>query len=234
MGEAALQLDSDNENWPEDPRLQKAVATLSRIPAGREIVQMLRDKNICLTCNDAYAGSATTFVTVSKIEKGTFKYSHLGIHFGALPEGNMIQALVHEATHIRQHLEQRGYPPYLATDAQYKAHARALEAEAQAAATDIAWQLKNAGITDDAWAAVKQVGYADVAAAYEQAAANGGQAREAARSAWYKNTARLSGYDADITNHLIPYYRNLLSANAKHGLRRRRPLDQRPRAGLKP
>jgi len=217
MGANALQLTTSFNDQAQAPEIRAALDTLARIPQGRAIVNMLRDNSIYLSRNAGYTGSATTFVSVEKIKNGRVTYSHLGIHFGALPAGNMVQALVHEAVHIRQHLEQRGYPDRILSQRDHIAFARAQEAEAQAQATHIAWQLKQAGYPN-AYTAVKQVGYGDIAQAYEGALGTGKDPVKAAKAAWYNNPTRLANYDADIKNHLIPYFKGLLKNNPGHGL----------------
>lgn len=210
------------ETWPNSPRIQDAFDRLSQIPEGREIVALLKTHNIELSIDNNYARSATTSVNMS-IKDARYRYGKMSIVFGNLPDGNLIQALVHEAQHLRQHLCGLVNPTAIVDEEQIKLLHRFLEADAQTIATDIAFKLKQLG-DETPWIAAQQVGYSDMCNAYEHAyrqdnsSINNGRAMAAAFNAWFGSDERLKHYDSDTETVHIPFLQRLLKTNTAHGL----------------
>lgn len=212
------------ETWPNSPRIKDAFDRLSKIAEGKEIVDLLTSLGVELIIDTSYPQSATTTVSMS-VKNREYTYGKMSIKFGDLPDGNLIQAIVHEAQHIRQHIAQLVNPYVVVPDDQMKMLHRCLEADAQTVATDIAFKLKFAG-DDTPWLAAQQVGYADMCEAYEDAYNNDpcsietGMAMRAAFDAWFSSDDRLKSYDQDTENVHIPFIKTLMDTNPEHGLRK--------------
>jgi len=134
---------------PEDAaRLETILDRLAKVPEGGEVVDYLKAQNVDIQLKKQthnHAAAASTLL-ITGVEKGVYSYENPKIIIQAeLSDDNILQALVHEAQHIRQHLSGVGNPDRILDEAETVLFYRLQEADAQAAATQVAWRLKQAG-----------------------------------------------------------------------------------------
>jgi hypothetical protein len=203
----------NNASPPDTPaaRLDGILKRLSLVPEGREVADFLKAHNVRIHLKDAAASRAAATLLITGIENGVYSYKDPEVILEAgLSDDNIMQALVHEAQHIRQHLCGVGNPDRILDEADSILFYRMQEADAQAAATDVAFRLKQAG-DGAAWQAAKDVGYEDMCEAFEKAvradpfALEDGRAKRAAFDAWFDKDARLAHYNRHTVDEMIPF-----------------------------
>jgi hypothetical protein len=183
----------------ERAELSRVFGILSRSAVGREILSAaeLRNVHICIDHDTKLLAYYFADMRVVGLSSG-------------LSQGGRIVFLAHELAHVPQH------PVY--SDNRYFSPGdlvllrRMREAGAEAAATLIAWQLRQNGYAE-AWDAKMNSPYKDVALAFETAfsAATGGRggdeqrelaATRAAFDRWFQAPWRLKVYDRMTVAHL--------------------------------
>ena len=183
----------------ERAELSRLFEILSRSAVGREILSAAELRNVQI-CIDHETKLLAYYFAGMRV---------VGLSSG-LSEGGRIAFLAHELAHVPQH------PVY--SDNRYFAPSdlvvlrRMREASAEAAATLIAWQLRQNGYAA-AWDAKMTTPYKDVALAFEAAfsaasAGKGGDGRReraatrAAFDRWFQAPWRLKVYDRMTVAHL--------------------------------
>ena len=204
-------------------RIGDAMSRLANLPEGQRILSSLSQNNVNVELDTTYPGSATCLATIAEVRSGRYAYKSLSQKFGDLPDGNLVQAMIHETEHIDQHAAGILIPPALLNEEDHMLWQRILEADAQAEATHVSFLMHLRG-DKTPFIAVHGVGYTDMAQAYENAYARdqgaicNGTAKRAAFDAWFSNDFRVAAYDRDTQKHLIPYINDLLQKNPDHGL----------------
>jgi hypothetical protein len=156
--------------------------------------------------------------------KGVYSYKDPVIILKkSLSDDNLLQAIVHESQHLRQHLSGTGNPDRILTMDEYILFYRAAEADAQAACTLVTWKLKEAGDAGP-WKMAGEVGYQDICDAFEKlatndpAAVNDGRAQRAAFDAWFENPARLASYNRATADFMVPFLEKGRDIFKNHGM----------------
>ena len=174
--------------------LHDLLEQLKRSQLGRWLLRQAAWRGVLVCLDDA-----TTF-------NGYYRSGRrmIGVRSG-LDRGQKAMFLAHELAHVIQHprfSNNRFFPPH-----QMILLHRMRESAAEAVATRVVWQLREAG--DEApWVAKMATRYSDIAASFaaEMAADHGPQAeRRAARAAfaqWFRARWRLNFYDRLMINHL--------------------------------
>lgn len=198
-------------NNSSEARVARLLATLDAVPAGQHIAEFIRAHQVAIRLEENPVNWAASTATITGIKDGLYSYKDPVIIFKAsLSDDNILQAIVHETQHLRQHFGHAGNPDHVLSEEEYILFYRAAEADAQATCTDVAWQLKEAGLPG-AWDAARYVGYGDISDAYKKAveanpdAAANGDAKRAAFNAWFDDPHRLAGYNEAIVDWMIPF-----------------------------
>jgi hypothetical protein len=213
-------------------RIAGILDRLSKVPEGREIVDFLTTHDVKIELQDDPVNWAASTLTITGIRDGVYSYKDpLIILKKDLSDDNMLQALVHESQHLRQHLSGIGNPDHILTKEQYILFYRASEADAQAACTLVAWKLKQQG-DEGPWKEAGRVGYKDICEAFEKAVTedppslDDGRAKRAAFDAWFDNPARLTGYNKATVDSMIPFLQAGRDIFSDHNMTQA-PLDAR-------
>ncbi|MBI1215146.1 MAG: hypothetical protein GC185_04920 [Alphaproteobacteria bacterium] len=193
-------------------RLDAILQRLARVPEGKEVADFLAAHKVQIHLKDDtrnHAAASTLLITGVKNGRYSYKTPEVILQ-SELSDDNILQALVHEAQHIRQHLSGVGNPDRILDEADAILFYRLQEADAQAAATQVAWRLKLAG--DDApWEAAKQVGYEGICDAFEKIATqdpsslDDGRAKRVAFDAWFAKDSRLAHYNQHTVDLMVPF-----------------------------
>lgn len=180
-------------------RLNRALGEIASIPEGKKLVDSVLDgTKVELNCDPRYTGGANCFFT--SYTDGNYKQSSNLIRAdGYTTHGETVGILIHELHHQRQ--MQNGVMTVLKdkvpSPVELVWYERAMEADAQATATDIAWKLKEAG-KPAAWEAMAGLGgwRQQVTEAYAQkaeqdpASVTSGAAKREAFDAWFTAKSR--------------------------------------------
>ncbi len=216
------------ENYEKDlgGRIGRLLDRLSAVDEGKEIVRFFQEKNVHITFVQGCVAPAISNFVIERIENGKHIYSRFDIFLDPeLDDSNLIQAIVHEAQHIRHHAAGLGNPPFLVSRSKHRLIRRVQEADAQAAATLVTYKLKLSG-DDGPFHAAAKAGYACMNIAFEKAvhhdpnSLKNGQARRAAFNAWPQNRERVAHYDGNTDKIQSAVLRALLRKNLGHGFRR--------------
>lgn len=218
-------------NSSADDRIGRIFDRLSQVPEGEEIVAFLKANKVDIQLLENPYNWAASMLTITAIKDGVYEYKDPVIILKEdLSDENLLQAIIHEAEHLYQHLSGVGNPDRVLTEREYILFYRASEAAAQALTTEVAWKLKQAG-DDGPWEAAKFVGYHDICDAYEKiatrdpAAIDDGRGRRVAFDAWFDNAQRLASYNKSTVEGMIPALANGRDNIFKdHGLVEK-PLD---------
>lgn len=220
----------DDFNTAADDRVRRLFDRLSRAPEGEAVVAFLKAAGVRIELQENPYNWAASTLTITKIENGLYSYEKPVIILKeSLSDDNLLQAIVHEAGHLNQHLSRTGNPDRILSEEQCILFYRVAEADAQALAAETAWALKQAG-DPGPWEAAKFVGYGDICDAYEKAvtedpsAVSGGRAKRAAFDAWFGNPERLAGYNQATVEGMIPFLEKGREIFKGHGLAEK-PLD---------
>ncbi len=180
--------------YVQNMRLNRALGEIASIPEGKKLVDSVLDgTKVALNCDPRYTGGANCFFT--SYTNGNYRQSSNLIRVdGYTTHGETVGILIHELHHQRQ--MQNGVMTVLKdkvpSPVELVWYERAMEADAQATATDIAWKLKEAG-KPAAWKAMAGLGgwRQQVAAAYAEkaeqdpASVTSGAAKREAFDAWF-------------------------------------------------
>lgn len=209
-------------------RIGGLLARLDRVPEGKAVADFIRNNGVEIRLEKDPDNWAASTLTITGIKDGIYSYKNPVIILKKdLTDDNLVQAIVHEAQHLKQHLSGVGNPDRILSEKEYILFYRAAEADAQAACTHVAWKLKEAGDAGP-WEAAKFVGYGDICDAYEKAANDGADDAKATRSAfdaWFGKASRLAGYNKATAEHMMPFLKKGREEVFKdHGLEEK-PLD---------
>ncbi len=206
-------------------RLDNILNRLSAIPEGREFVDFLKANDIAVKIEKDTVAYAAGKVSIREIENKSYIYGDCSIHLNEdLNDDNLLQALIHETQHMRQHLSGLGNPDFWPSDEDHCLLRRVQEADAQATTTRITYLLKSSGDTGP-WHEIKKTIFAPMADAFETAcqsaphALHDGRAQRAAFDAWFKNDATLRFYDRDTVQNQVTFLRSCLWNSPNHTIR---------------
>lgn len=174
-------------------RINRALAEIATVPEGKTLIDALGDTKIRLDPDPRYNGGRNTFFPSYRDGEMKLKTFEITAQ-GYATQGEVIAILLHEMHHERQ--IKNGVMKILGekvpSPVEQVWYERAMEADAQATATDIAWKLKEAG-KPGAWRAMAAdmncmgdiaKAYADKVAADPDAVASG-TAKRAAFDKWF-------------------------------------------------
>lgn len=205
-------------------RVKSILDRLSKVPEGREVVDFLKNHAVKIDLQDDPVNWAASTLTITDVVGGVYSYKDPVIILKeSLSDDNLLQAIVHESQHLRQHLSGAGNPDRVLSREEYILFYRASEADAQAACTFVTWKLKEAGDAGP-WKMAGEVGYSDICNAFEKLAANDpqslddGRAQRAAFDAWFDNTGRLADYNKATVDAMIPFLEKGREIFKKHGM----------------
>jgi hypothetical protein len=209
-------------------RIDGLLARLETVPEGKAVVDFIRDNKVEIQLKKEPANWAASTLTITGITEGQYSYKKPVIILKkSLSDDNLLQAIVHESQHLKQHLSGVGNPDRVLDEKEYILFYRASEADAQALCTHVTWKLKEAGDTGP-WEAAKFVGYGDICDAYEKAVTDGADDTKALRTAfdaWFDKPERLAGYNKSTVDSMIPFLKKGREEVFKdHGLVEK-PLD---------
>lgn len=193
-------------------RINSAMETLEQTPEGKELVRIAEQTKLPLYVNpDPLSRGGGMWeeaaVTGDRMTGTPQKITLQGFS----TEGDFTLILAHELRHLQQaHLEAiNAFQGKLVSPEDHIFQKRVVEADAQATATEIAWQLKEQG-KPEAWKAAKagNVMPAEIADAYERMATSDpasltdGRAKRAAFDEWFTAKFAKSGRTVvDIYNY---------------------------------
>lgn len=209
-------------------RIEGLLARLDKVPEGKAVADFIRDNKVEIRLKKDPANWAASTLTITGIKDGQYEYKDPVIILKrGLSDDNLLQAIVHESQHLKQHLSGVGNPDRILSEKEYVLFYRASEADAQALCTHVTWKLKEAGDAGP-WEAAKFVGYSDICDAYEKAVndgADGAKAQRDAFDAWFGKAERLAGYNKSTVDSMIPFLKKGREEVFKdHGLVEK-PLD---------
>ncbi|MEZ0259700.1 MAG: DUF6782 family putative metallopeptidase [Alphaproteobacteria bacterium] len=209
-------------------RIEGLLARLEKVPEGKAVVDFLRANKVEIKLKKDPANWAASTLTITGIKDGLYQYKDPVIILKkSLSDDNLLQAIVHESQHLKQHLSGVGNPDRVLSEKEYILFYRAAEADAQALCTHVTWKLKEAGDAGP-WEAAKFVGYADICDAYEKVVTDGPDDTKALRTAfdaWFDKPERLAGYNKSTVDSMIPFLKKGREEVFKdHGLTEK-PLD---------
>lgn len=145
--------------YVENLRTNRALGEISSIPEGKKLVDSVMDgTKVGLNCDPRFSGGANCFFT--SYTDGKFRQSSNFITAdGYTTHGDTVGILIHEMHHQRQMKEgvMKPLQDKIPSPVEQVWYERAMEADAQATATDIAWKLKEAG-KPAAWQAMEKLG----------------------------------------------------------------------------
>lgn len=140
-------------------RLNRALGEIASIPEGKKLVDSVLDgTKVELNCDPRFSGGVNCFFT--SYTNGNYKQSSNFIAAdGYTTHGDTVGILIHELHHQRQMKEgvMKPLQDKIPSPVEQLWYERAMEADAQATATDIAWKLKEAG-KPAAWQAMEKLG----------------------------------------------------------------------------
>ncbi|TAL36284.1 MAG: hypothetical protein EPN97_06355 [Alphaproteobacteria bacterium] len=205
-------------------RVKTILDRLSKVPEGREVVDFLKNHAVKIDLQDDPVNWAASTLTITDVVNGVYSYKDPVIILKKnLSDDNLLQAIVHESQHLRQHLSGVGNPDRILPLEEYILFYRASEADAQAACTVVTWKLKEAGDAGP-WKMAGEVGYQDICDAFEKAvnenpaALNDGRAQRAAFDAWFENPARLASYNRATADFMVPFLEKGREIFNSHGM----------------
>ncbi len=180
--------------------------------------------DIILTPDPQKTKFATGIITIERVENGIWHYKNPHILLNeTLPDGNLLQALPHEAQHIRHHLVQAGNPDFRHNDNDHCLLRRIQEADAQTESVWLAYLLKQAG-DPEPWQATLQTVFAPMSEAFEKTCHDRplslytGVARRAAFDTWFTIPHNRAFYDENTLTVQHNYVEHAAKANPAHGL----------------
>ncbi|MEZ0225294.1 MAG: DUF6782 family putative metallopeptidase [Alphaproteobacteria bacterium] len=205
-------------------RVKSILDRLSKVPEGRAVVDFLKNNAVKIDLQDDPENWAASTLTITDVVNGVYAYKNPVIILKkSLSDDNLLQAIVHESQHLRQHLSGTGNPDRILSQEEYILFYRASEADAQAACTFLTWKLKETGDAGP-WKMAGKVGYQDICDAFEKIATadpeslNDGRAQRAAFDAWFENTGRLKDYNKATIDSMIPFLEEGRDIFKKHGM----------------
>lgn len=209
---------------PHAARIDDILARLASVSEGYEIVTFLNDQKIEICFEENTLAAASSSLVIDRIEEGKYIYAGRKIILGnGLDDDNIAQALVHEAQHMRHHMNDLGNPDMLLSLEDHKLFRAVQEVDAQAAAIDVTFKMKLAGDTGP-YEKTAEIGYEDMCRAYEAAyeadpqSIYDGRAKRAAFEAWFTKASRVEHYDRDTENLHEKVIENLCAKSKSHGL----------------
>ena len=177
-------------------RLVTALDKISSIPEGKALVDQFAQSGAALTLENGKRDTGGRFSPIYAVQpEGHVATLAARIAAtGASGEGRLVAVLLHELEHFHQSQTRNLTPMSLGkipSPEETLVHNRFIEADAQAAATDLAYQLKQKGLPE-AWNALHdKADHREIAEAYEAAvkadpeAGGNGYAKRAAFDAWF-------------------------------------------------
>lgn len=209
---------------PHTVRLDDILARLASVSEGYDMVTFLNDKKIAICFEKDAQSEAASALTIDRIENGKYIYVAAKIILNSsLHDDNIAQALVHEAQHMRHHINDLGNPAMLLSLEDHQLFRAVQEADAQATAIDVTFKLKLAGDAGP-YEKTAEIGYDDMCRAYEAAydadpqSIYDGRAKRAAFDAWFTKASRVAHYDRDTENLHEKVIENLCAKSKDHGL----------------
>jgi len=205
-------------------RCDDILARLASVSEGYDMVTFLNDKKIEICFEKDALFEAASSLTIDRIEDGKYIYVATKIILNeSLHDDNIAQALIHEAQHMRHHLNDLGNPDLLLSLEDHQLFRAIQEADAQATAIDVTFKLKLAGDTGP-YEKTAEIGYDEMCRAYEAAyeadpqSICDGRAKRAAFDAWFGKPSRVAHYDYDTENLHEKVIENLCRTSKTHGL----------------
>ncbi|MBL1147331.1 MAG: hypothetical protein HND56_09325 [Pseudomonadota bacterium] len=205
-------------------RCDDILARLAAVSEGYDMVTFLNDHKIEICFEKDALFEAASSLTIDRIENGKYIYVGTKIILNeSLHDDNIAQALVHEAQHMRHHMNDLGNPDMLLSLEDHQLFRAVQEADAQAAAIDVTFKLKLAGDAGP-YEKTAAVGYEEMCRAYEAAyeadpqSIYDGRAKRAAFDAWFTKPSRVAHYDHDTENLHEKIIENLCAKSKEHGL----------------
>ena len=205
-------------------RVKTILDRLSKVPEGREVVDFLKNNAVKIDLQDDPVNWAASTLTITDVVNGAYAYKDPVIILKeSLSDDNLLQAIVHESQHLRQHLSGVGNPDRILSRDEYILFYRASEADAQAACTFVTWKLKESGDAGP-WKMAGEVGYQDICDAFEKiavedpASLDDGRAQREAFDAWFDNTGRLANYNKATVDSMIPFLEKGREIFKNHGM----------------
>src|SRR5690606_17600925 len=131
---------------PHTARLDDILARLAAVSEGYDMVTFLNEKKIGICFEQNVHSEAASSLTIDRLENGKYIYAGAEIILNeSLHDDNIAQALVHEAQHMRHHMNDLGNPAMLLSLEDHKLFRAIQEADAQTTAIDVTFKLKLAG-----------------------------------------------------------------------------------------
>jgi len=207
-----------------DDRIERLFARLRKVPEGDAVVLFLEKNGVKIDLQENPLDFAASTAVITNVIDGHYSYINPKIILKAdLSDDNLLQAMVHEAEHINQHLSGVGNPDRILSKEEYILFYRVAEADAQATCTDIIWRLKQAGDAGP-WEQAKFVGFGNICDAFEKialadpASLEDGRARRVAFDAWFDAPDRLAGYNKATVDNMIPFLEEGRRIFKKHNM----------------
>ncbi|TNE32235.1 MAG: hypothetical protein EP349_02145 [Alphaproteobacteria bacterium] len=205
-------------------RCDDILARLATVSEGYDMVTFLNDHKIEICFEKDALFEAASSLTIDRIENGKFIYVEAKIILNeSLHDDNIAQALVHEAQHMRHHMNDLGNPNRLLSLEDHQLFRAMQEADAQATAIDVTFKLKLAG-DGGPYEKTAEIGYDDMCRAYEAAyeadpqSIYDGRAKRAAFDVWFTKPSRVRHYDSDTENLHEKVIENLCAESENHGM----------------
>ncbi|MEZ0260353.1 MAG: DUF6782 family putative metallopeptidase [Alphaproteobacteria bacterium] len=198
-------------DWVQKMRIASAISTIAETSEGARLVGALRDSGLSvdMTLNPGNIGGAVQHRTVVEAGNIDTRASEIAAS-GFSTKGGLTAVLAHELRHLEQSRSGEIKPSRggLVSPESEVIYNRFIEADAQATATGIAWELKQKG-NASAWEWLKrdEKWFNDIAKAYEAvaeadpSAVADGRAKRAAFDAWFTAEVKPGGVKiADVYN----------------------------------
>ncbi|MEZ0260352.1 MAG: DUF6782 family putative metallopeptidase [Alphaproteobacteria bacterium] len=198
-------------SWVQKMRVSSALTTIAETPEGARLVGHLMDSGLSVDMNmrPNGAGGAVTWKWTpgnANIDVMATKISATGISSA----GDLVAIITHELRHLEQ-VRTDAMSPFrgnIVSPESLVLYNRFVEADAQATATEVAWQLRQQG-QPGAWESLKSNSenwIREIAGAYEEAAeahpeaASDGSAKRAAFDKWFTAENADGTLVADVYN----------------------------------
>lgn len=214
----------------DDTRLSAIKSRMAEVMEGESVVTFLNINNVEIELLQDPVNWAASTLTITNVKDGEYFYKDPKVLLKRdLSDDNLLQAIVHEAGHLNQHLTKVGNPDRILSEQEYILFYRAAEADAQALCTEVTWALKQKGDAGP-WNAACNAGYKDICDAYEAmvtadpSSIENGSAKRLAFDTWFSNPARLAGYNKATAENMIPFLEKGREIFSAHNMTER-PLD---------
>jgi len=180
----------------EKMRINRALDTLSKVPEGKVLVDLLKDSGIPVQMEKKFGQTGAALTTMTGVGGGKLKMEPRGVILPAYAtHGRLVAHLTHELRHLQQIMGNVQNPAMTKAVSPMEAiwYNRVIEADATATAVDVAYKLHKAGHSE-AWQEMNRdrTTPTNIAAAYDAAikknpkAVEDGSAKRAAYDGWFE------------------------------------------------